>query len=340
MPINPLQGYTLAQNGVSLASQASNALSSGAASSKGSTDILRYPLAMMDSKTDYLKIKIFKYVLPKAGSFQVSANAPYLSVESYTERMSKSKELPVANIILPIPQSISDSTSVTWGEDNINPLEAFGLGVANAAMDQNGNPISASVAAAQALLGQLKGIDATTQTAITNAIGGQAVSALGGNVSVSGLISRATGQVLNSNLELLFQGVNLRTFPFVFDFAPRSNREAIMVKKIIRTLKKAMTPKAGSATGTSTGTGSGLFISSPDVFKLSYMSGGKPHPFLNSFKPCALSSMTVNYTASGTYATYSDGTPVHIQVTMEFKEINPVYLDDYETAEGKIGVGY
>ena len=40
--------------------------------------------------------------------------------------------------------------------------------------------------------------------------------------------------------------------------------------------------------------------------------------------------MAVNYTASGTYATYEDGTPVHIQVQCTFKEINPIYAEDYE----------
>lgn len=336
MPVNPLLGYTLAQNGDSLSSQASNALSSGAASSPSRTDF-RYPLAIMDDKTDYLKIKIFDYVKPNEGSFKVSSSAPYLAVENYTERLNKSQEKSRYTIILPIPQSISDSTSVTWGEDNISPMEAYGLAVAGQGQT---DPLKAATDAAGAILGELKGIDSSTQSVIKNAISGRAVNGLGGNVSVTGLISRATGQILNSNLELLFQGVNLRSFPFSFDFAPRSQKESQEVLDIIRVLKKSMIPRAGSSSGTSSGTGSGLFISAPSAFKLSYMSGGRRHPFLNAFKPCALSSMLVNYTGSGTYATYADGTPVHIQVSLDFKEINPVYLDDYETAEGKIGVGY
>ena len=40
----------------------------------------------------------------------------------------------------------------------------------------------------------------------------------------------------------------------------------------------------------------------------------KEHPFLNSSKHCALTGMNVNYTNSGTFASYSDGTPVSIQV--------------------------
>jgi len=81
-----------------------------------------------------------------------------------------------------------------------------------------------------------------------------------------------------------------------------------------------MVPKKGGA----------LFIGSPKVFQLEYITGQKAHPFLNKFKVCALTSMAVNYTASGTYATYADGTPVHMQVTCTFQEINPIYSEDYD----------
>ena len=40
----------------------------------------------------------------------------------------------------------------------------------------------------------------------------------------------------------------------------------------------------------------GLFIASPDVFQLSYKTGGEDHKFLNRFKPMALLNMAVNYT--------------------------------------------
>lgn len=338
MPLNtnPLAGYTLAQNGTNLASVASNATSSGAKKVPAKNSF-RYPSAMVDAKSDYLLISIFKFVKPSSSSFAVSSSAPYLTVENYTDRLNKSKEKVEYTIKLPMPQGIADSNSVTWGEDTINPMEAFGLGVASQGIN---DPTAAASAAAGAILGQLKGIDANTQKVITNAVSGKAVSALGGNVSVTGLISRATGQILNSNLELLFQGVNLRNFDFSFDFVPRSEPEAREVKDIIKVLKKSMSPNAGSPAGTSSGTGSGLFIAAPNTFKLKYMSGGRPHPFLNVFKPCALTNMTVNYTGSGTYSTYSDGTPVHINVTLSFKEINPVYAGDYDTPAAGDGVGF
>ena len=52
-------------------------------------------------------------------------------------------------------------------------------------------------------------------------------------------------QILNNNLELLFKGVNLRTFPYNITFSPRSQPESQRVKDIIRALNTSMAPKRG-----------------------------------------------------------------------------------------------
>ena len=36
----------------------------------------------------------------------------------------------------------------------------------------------------------------------------------------------------------------------------------------------------------------GIFLKSPDVFQLRYLHNGADHPFLNSFKHCALTGMS------------------------------------------------
>ena len=67
------------------------------------------------------------------------------------------------------------------------------------------------------------------------------------------------------------------------------------------------------------------------------MKGGQLHPFLNSFKTCELKNVAVTYTGSGTYATYEDGTPVHMKLDLAFTELNPIYAEDHDTVGG---VGY
>jgi hypothetical protein len=305
--------------------------------SGGGKKSFRYPLKRLDNTSDYLEIKIFDYV---AGGFDIS-EFPNASIQSPTlqQRQKANKVSPTHYIILPIPQNVSDSISVTWGEDNIDAIQAAALAGGQTFIDDG--PIKGAEKAMEVL--KKMGGDAiknsSVQKAIQTALTGRAVSALGGNVNATGLISRTTGQVLNSNLELLFQGVNLRSFQFTFDLAPRSRSEAEEVKQIIRTFKQTMSAKSGGA-GSGTNTNLGLFISAPSVYQLTYKTGPAKHQFLNTFKPCALTDISVNYTASGTYATYEDSSPVHMQMALAFKEINPVYAEDYETPEAQEGVGY
>jgi len=245
-------------------------------------------------------------------------------------------------IELPIPQDLTDSNSVTWGEDRVNALELAALNVAQGAMKGNigeGAVESARLAVEALNTGvNIPGLTEDTQAAVRAAISGAALGALGSNVSAKSVISRSTGQILNNNLELLFQGVNLRSFPYSITFSPRDPKESRMVKDIIRSLKMAMAPKAGEMSAG--GAPGGIFLKSPDVFQLRYLRDGHDHPFLNAFKLCALTGMSVNYTNAGTYTSYEDGTPVNIRMNLTFKEINPIYHEDYLQDGAGSGVGY
>tara|TARA_B100001989_G_scaffold102113_1_gene71431 strand:+ start:335 stop:1558 length:1224 start_codon:yes stop_codon:yes gene_type:complete len=246
---------------------------------------------------------------------------------------------PIYYIRLPIPQDVNDSNVVTWGDDSMNIFQLAGVAAASNFMT---GPAQTFQAAKELLNSDIAGsfgnqIDDVTQRAITSAIAGKAIDALGGNVRPNSVIGRSSGAILNSNLELLFSGVNLRTFPFSINFSPRNGDESDMVLSIIKALKSSMAAKKNQADG-QTGQG-GIFLRAPDVFQLRYLQGNTDHPFLNSIKDCALTGMTVNYTNSGTYATYGDGTPVSIQMNLTFKELNPIYHEDYMDA-GLPGVGY
>ena len=244
------------------------------------------------------------------------------------------------NIELPMPQEVNDSNTVTWGDDKMTAIDLAGLAIAQKFMEEGPvNAVRDSQAAIRAMLSgvELPNINSQTTNAIRAAISGAAIGALGSNVSAQSVIGRSTGQILNSNLELLFQGMNLRSFPYSITFSPRSIREAQVVKAIIRSLKQSMAPKAGEYNGSA----QGIFLKSPDLFQLEFLKDGDPHPFLNKFKLTALTGMAVNYTNSGTYASYEDGTPVNLRMDLTFKEINPIYFEDYLPGNGGDGgVGY
>ena len=240
------------------------------------------------------------------------------------------------NIFLPIPQKVTDSFKVGYSEDRMSPLGLAAAGAVGAMLE--GDPTKGAQTAGS-IMQVLKSVTGGAQIDMTGADTNALKQALAGNIlggfqniTPNMLVSRASGQILQSNLELLFSGVSLRSFPFVFDFAPRDEPEAEMVAKIIKTIKMGMAPRKGR----------GLLIQSPHYFKFQYFSGKQQHPFLNKFKIGILSDMSVDYTASGTYATYGGKlkSPVHMRMQLTFREINPIYREDYEEMGDISGVGY
>ena len=317
--------------------------------------VLSYPLARRnEAPTDYLQIEIAEYdpaglklpafsdsndKKPSDKEFDINTiQSPKetfaLSRGSQTNNFSgKRKNKQIKNIInLPIPRNVTDSQGVQYGEGSLNPLEAFGVATVNSAISSTPS-ISGIKQAFKNIAGSALDTisDPDSQRAIAGAISGTAIGALGGNVDANQLIARASGQILNPNLELLFNGVGLRTFPLSFQFFPRNKQEGTVVMNIIRTLKLEMAPSR------TTKSENGVFIKQPSIFQLTYKTGGKAHKFLNRFLPAVLSDMKVNYSASGTFSAFYDGTPTHMQVDLQFKELNPIFREDYDNVGG---VGY
>jgi hypothetical protein len=293
----------------------------------------RYPIKKIGDQDDYFKIQVIEYKPP---GLNLTGGFGLRTTEA---ALQNSIQNPVATIILPMPANIQDNNAADWVSGSMNPI------VATLATAGNSAVLSSNFLGSigQSVTNAFSNIDSAIQTgegqkgAAAGAAGAALQAALGQG-DINQIISRATGQVFNQNVELLFSGVTMRpAFSFSFDIVPRSQAESATVKDIIRAFKINMTPKKGT-TDTS---GGGLFVKAPNVFKLQYMSGKDVHPFLHKFKPCALTQMSVNYNGSAQYASYPDATPVHMQMTLQFQELSPIYAEDYETSrEGLTGVGY
>lgn len=291
---------------------------------------MRYPTDMIDSSMDYFKIEILKNIKQGGGFGNISslaggtggARAAQISDQYASEGAKKT-------IILPIPGNIQDNNGAQWGENKLNDFAAAALGIVGSVVESdNLKDIPGNVTKK---MNELQsgggGSDVANYAKMVAAT--TAVNALGANVTIGGLLARSSGQVINQNLEMVFGGVTIRSFNFGWDLVPRSREEAYVVKSIIKNLKIHTAAKLDNE-------GMG-FLNAPDIFRIGYFKGGTPHPFLNRFKTCALTNMSVNYTGSGTYATYDDGTPVHMKLDISFKELNPIYREDHEEVTDAVG---
>ena len=281
----------------------------------GSKEVLRYPRqSLAQFGYDYIQIKAFDY---EASGIKVGPGKASGFAGSGGNRFKNSYE----TIQLPMQPNLSESMGVGWGENQLNALQASMAQAAEGAIGVLGSggldkkAGKSIIDAGQDLLNKAK--DEESKAAIAAYFAGQAV----GN---NNLVTRSTGNVMNPNLELLFTGPALRAFNFNFTLTPRDREEARIVRKIIKSMKRNMSPQRSE---------SHLFLKTPRIFELQYIygEGNTPHPFLNKFKPCACRNFSVNYTPDGSYMTYA-GEPsmTSYQITMAFGEIEPIYADEYK----------
>ncbi len=274
----------------------------------------KYPFDMDIDNQDILKIEAYERT-PRD-----------LATGTDTSSREKGLGIPKGQIILPINGQVStDSMTVNYDENPLNIIQAALAANINQAIAGEGK----SVDEASPLGGIMKKLNVSREDLkqfIGAAAGASAANALSGNtVDINALTSRLNGTILNPNLELLFKSPQLRSFSFQYLMLPRDSDEAKQVIGILRMLKSNMVPKLERGT---------YFLRTPNIFKLQYMKGGSPHPFLNKFKMCALRSCDVQYAPLGTYATFFDGVMHAYRLTMQFTELDPVYDVDYEDTTG------
>ena len=298
--------YENDQAAAKLKNAASEVSSSGGAGTpkpgtrnEGFPNPLVFPQSLRQDKQDFLKINMMKYA-PKD-----------FDDENFSFSERDIDRTSIGSVILPIPGGIQDGQSVNWGGSTMTPLDMVKADIAMSAVSEGlGAGVKTAGTAAQNLAKGFEG----NKKAIAAVIAGMAAGA-------GDLLTRTTGAVANPNMELLFNGPQLRTFSFQFTLAPRDRKEGMEAGKIIRFFKQGMAPIR---------TKSMLFLKSPHTFKLSYKgSDGDDHKYLNKFKECALGGFNVNYTPNGNYSTYEGGVMTAYQVTMTFRELNPIYNDDY-----------
>lgn len=289
---------------------------------------LRYPFKRIGADDDYMRFDVLEYKAPGIGGIGGQTGFDLRSTE---DAFGSGTNTLLRSIILPLPKAISDGQGASWGDSSINALAAAGTSAAASMIQEDKNILEAAGQITEKFNQELG--DKSTRDSMSTAAIALGMNALtGGDGDVNSLVSRATGNIVNPNVELLFNGVQLRGgFNFIYDLIPRNQTESESIKNIIRTFKQQMLPNKRST---------GFFIKAPNVFRLKYMRGGKVHPFLNLFKICALTNMSVDYSGSGTYASYHDATPVHMVLNLQFQELSPIYREDYDSPAAQGGVGY
>ena len=304
---------------------------------------LKYPHDLLaggdgEEGQDHIVIEMFQYQSPQSTIFGIkSGEGSKPSISGYGLRRNTVLKTYVGAVRMPIPNNLSISNGVSWGDSKINPLEAAAMGAAfDIARPLAGGDIMKSITKS---FGQLGDAIKTIQSgAITkDSPGNIALSALasqfalgriGINVDANQFIGRGIAAAINPNLELLFNSPKLRNFSFQFNFAPNDELDASIMRKIQRFFKQGMSPIRNNANL--------IFLGSPNVFRIRYRTKERDRiKGLPMYKICALTTCDINYTPDNVYQAYEDeaagSSPVRTVMTLNFTELTPVFNNDYNS---------
>ena len=282
-------------------------------------------------------------------------------------RASEQLELYDYNIMLPMPQDLSNEFQAQWQGKQFTATGRAAVAALGAGNFSFANEVVKNIA------GNAKALQTALNTAVLNSIPG-----VGGNLSFNDVSGSTRGIVINPNAELLYDSPEMREIGMIFKLVAQNEQESKDIRKICQLFRYSSLPRWGgegaqydvTADGTIvnifsgeakvTGsnarfandkpdnrdkdgqfdiTGEDNWIRVPDLCKFTFMRGDQPHPYIPQFKPCAIQAVEVNYTPDGTYATYQgmDGAPVAVELRVNFMETKIIYANEVNVNGG---VGY
>jgi hypothetical protein len=151
---------------------------------------------------------------------------------------------------------------------------------------------------------------------------GSAVPVLGKAVSgiasilesdVTKLALATQGLALNPVDQMLFDGIDFRTYQMAFTFTPYSREEAKEVREIIKTFRKWAAPRIMNGAA-------GMFFEPPATFTVEFKVKGNENAYVPKVAESVIESIDVNYSPNG-WAAHDDGSPVQTLLTINFREI-------------------
>ena len=328
---------------------------------------LRYPNdTYLGADTDYVFFQFGKYNPPFGNQYQkdvMGGNSKFQDGTSGTKKKMKytpeqkyapstydlyqnstDLEIKGPSIILPMPQDLGNEIAQTWqGKQFSGVGRAAVASLAGANMNFTNTALKNASGNWQAFQ------TAITKGALNNLPG------LGGNLEFNDISGSTRGIVMNPNTELLYDSPELREIGMTWKLMPKNIKEARIVKSIVNAFRSASLPSYGSQDNPIPDWGKTVnlkdsrqkkdqsddtyvlaeenFVHVPWLCKFTFMNGNETHYHVAQFKPCAISKVSVNYTPDGMYSTYTDGSPVATELSINFIESKLIF-------KGEVNKGY
>jgi hypothetical protein len=160
--------------------------------------------------------------------------------------------------------------------------------------------------------GQTDLLTAFSSVPIVGAAVGAVTQAL--NNPLARLALKGTGYALNPNQQVLFDGIDFRTYQLAFTFTPYSKQEAETVAQIIKMFKVHAAPRLLE------GAGGGMFFIPPSTFTPTFRFRGQINKKISQVTESVITNINVDYAPQG-FSAHTDGAPVQTTLTIDFREL-------------------
>ena len=155
----------------------------------------------------------------------------------------------------------------------------------------------------------------TISQEILKNLGGAFVEALTGSEGAIPLANKVFGRADNPFVEVFFNAMNVRTFQYNFNFAPRNESETDEIQQIIQLFRFHMAPELQE---------NNRYLTLPSEFDIHYMfkaNNGQSYEndYYGRIGTCVLENVTTNFTPNGVKS-FANGAPTQITMNLTFRE--------------------
>ena len=227
------------------------------------------------------------------------------------------------SIALYLPPNVTDSTTAKYEDTPTGILGVAATDIIRGFKAFNEDDFE--------LIGSLggKALRETFQEILKN-LGGGAVEALTGAEGAIPLANKVFGRADNPFVEVFFNSMDVRTFTYNFNFAPRNEDETMEIQQIIQLFRFHMAPDLQEVNS--------RYLTLPSEFDIHYMykaqdGNSYENDYYGRIGTCVLENVAVNYTPGDKVRSFADGAPTQITMSLQFRETEVLTKE-------KINAGY
>jgi len=213
------------------------------------------------------------------------------------------------SIALYLPANVSDNTQAGYQDTSTGVL-----GVAITDLISAGEKFRDADYANVGSLGSKMSKELSQE--ILKNIGGGFIEALTGTEGAVPLANKIFGRAENPFVEVFFNSMQVRSFTYNFNFAPRNEAETAEIQQIIQLFRYHMAPELQGKNS--------RYLTLPSEFDIHYMYKAEngnsfENDFYNRIATCVLENVNTNYTPGGVRS-FANGAPTQITMALTFKE--------------------